>query len=332
MRKLALFYFFLVFCLGIVGCEAGFPNETKTSPLEILTLTPVPEIRTTKPITLPPLPGLPIYSPTPVATLTASYTQVPTSTTTPVPNRVFNPSLTPSATWVFNQPGKIVAPILLYHHFTDEEPPNRYYVSVKTFQQQIELLHNLGYQSITPSQLVSVLLNGGELPVHPVVITFDDGNLDVYQYAFPVMQKYGYVGAVYIVANRLASDGFLHIDQLKDMLAAGWEIGSHSMSHPNLIQDYTTLKTELLNSRLLLERNLDVSVTSFAYPYGLVDDYILGLMRENGYTNGMGIGIKNEQSVNARFYLNRHVVERSLDLVGFLALLPWQGNPTPMIP
>lgn len=345
MRKpLNLVYILVLFgaCSVISACAFNLPVGSFTSKgtaengndLVIGITRRAPTVPNSPHLPLTPVPGTVTASqPTlgkgdPSFTSTLGLTRIlPTTPTgTPVPTR------RGTATWVLNHAGKITAPILLYHHILDGEPPNRYYVSVASFRQQMGLLKYLGYSTVTPSQLVSVLLNGGELPAHPIVITFDDGNLDIYHLAFPIMKEYGFVGAFYIVANRLESDGFIHVDQLKEMAAAGWEIGSHSMSHPDLIQNHTSLKNELLNSRLVLEKALGVSVTSFAYPYGLTDDYILKQMRGYGYTNGMGLGILTEHTMNSRFYLNRRVVERSLDLNGFTALLPWQGNPTPTIP
>src|SRR4030042_3971235 len=117
----------------------------------------------------------------------------------------------------------------------------------------MEALRGWGYSTITPSKLVVVLINGGEFPPRPVVITFDDGNSNIYENAFPIMHELGFVGAVYIVANRLQSNGFLNVEQLQEMADDGWEIGSHAMSHADLTVDTSIARYEILQSRLTLE-------------------------------------------------------------------------------
>jgi peptidoglycan/xylan/chitin deacetylase (PgdA/CDA1 family) len=227
-------------------------------------------------------------------------------------------------TW--NPAGLVIAPILLYHHIGDVGYSNRYYVSPDTFREQMQALHDWGYSTITPSDLVNVLINGGELPSRPVVITFDDGNLDVYQNAFPIMQEMGFVGAFYIVANRLESNGYVNVGQLQEMAAAGWEIGSHGMSHIDLTIDYSVVRLEVLQSRLTLEDAIGVPVKTFAYPFGLADSFVYEKVSEYGYRAGMGLGSSYQHTLGTLFYLSRREVHGDYNLTNFAALLPWSGN------
>jgi hypothetical protein len=136
----------------------------------------------------------------PTFTPTASFTPTPTNTSTPtntpLPTDTPVPTQTPELVW--NPAGHVIAPILLYHHVSDEYAGNRYYVTTDNFRAQLQALHDWGYTSITISTLVDVLIHGGNLPPRPVVITFDDGNLDIYQNAFPIMHEMGFVGTFYI--------------------------------------------------------------------------------------------------------------------------------------
>ena len=93
------------------------------------------------------------------------------------------------------------------------------------------------------------LIYGGELPARPVIITFDDGNLNIYQNAFPIMHELGFVGVVYIVADHLQLNTYMDVEQLQEMADDGWEIGSHSMSHSDLTVDYSIASYEILQSR-----------------------------------------------------------------------------------
>lgn len=275
------------------------------------TISPTPFLAMTNtPVFVPP-------SFTPTETFTPTPTDTPLPTDTPVPTET--PAL------VYNPPGHVVAPILLYHHVSDEGYGNRYYVTVDDFRTQMEALRAWGYTTITPSQLVEVLINGGDLPARPVVITFDDGNLNVYQNAFPIMHELGFVGAVYIVANRLQSKGFINVEQLQEMGDDGWEIGSHAMSHADLTVDYSISRYEILQSRLTLEEATGEPVNTFAYPYGRTDEFVTNKVSEYGYRAGMGLGSSFEHTLYSLFYLSRIEVQGDYGFSKFTSLLPWSN-------
>ena len=131
----------------------------------------------------------------------------------------------------------------------------------------------------------------------PVVITFDDGNLDIYQNAFPIMHELGFVGTTYIVANRLQSKYFVNVEQIQEMADDGWEIGSHSMTHTDLTTDYSIANFEMRQSMLTLEDATGEPVSSFAYPYGKTDEFITNKVSEYGYQLGMGLGSSYQHSL-----------------------------------
>ncbi len=301
------FYYLFVLLIFVSGCGLqGVGVAAEPSAFATLTTQPATE--------------------TPVPTATLEPTRTPTATSSPSPTATASPTATstpaPTATptWAWVQ-GSVTAPILLYHHIADDSGSNRYYVSPENFQQQMLTLQQGGYTSITPSLLVDALVYGAELPPRPVVITFDDGNLDVYTTAFPIMRQLGFVGAFYIVSDRLRVEGFVGAAELNELVAAGWEIGSHSMTHPDLTLNHDILRQEILQSRLLLEETIGVPVRSFAYPFGLVDEYVVDKTEEYGYTSGMGLGTFNTHTLGARFYLSRREVRYEYDLEVFRGLL-----------
>ena len=314
---------FCVISLGITSCSA---------PARLVSVTPmgepVPLVDTVLPIPSITQTLLPTQTNTPLPTMTA--TPLPTWTQTPTPTQT--PSPTPTATWIFNEAGRVVAPILLYHHITDITPANRYYVSPINFREQMKALKEWGFTTITPSYLRQVLVNGGDLPYRPIIITFDDGDLDVYENAYPIMLEYGFVGAFYIVSSRMGADGYVGVDQLEEMVLNGWEIGSHTVNHLDLTQNHDSAREEMLQSRLDIEDAISVTVTSLAYPYGLVDEYIATQAQEYGYFTGMGLGILTEHTWGTLYYLNRREVHGDMDLTIFASLLPWSGQIVPAIP
>jgi peptidoglycan/xylan/chitin deacetylase (PgdA/CDA1 family) len=257
-------------------------------------------------------------------TLTPTMTDTPVSTDTPTPTDTPIPTSTPALELI--AAGHVKAPILLYHHISDEGYGNRYYVTLADFRAQMEALKEWGYTSITVSQLVKVLLNGGELPLRPVVITFDDGNLDVYQNAFPIMREVGFIGTNYIVVNRLQSKYFMNVEQLQELSDAGWEIGSHSMTHTDLTTDHSIANYEIRQSLLNLENATGEAVSTFAYPYGETDEFITTKVSEYGYSAGMGLGLGTDHYLSTLFYLSRIEIHGEFDLSTFVSLLPWADH------
>lgn len=225
-------------------------------------------------------------------------------------------------------PGQLEVPILLYHHIAPTEDIVRFTVSPIEFEEQMNLLSKLGYQTITPGQLMEGLTCGALLPEKPIMITFDDGHADVFQYAFPILERYGYSAAMYVVANRTGAPGFLSIEEMKVLLDAGWEIGSHTFDHPDLARlTISELDEELVQSRRSLESELQLSITSLAYPFGSFTPDVGRAAVRAGYTNAMGLGIQNDHALHNRYYLSRREVVGGTDAVGVLGLLQSPTSP-----
>lgn len=223
-------------------------------------------------------------------------------------------------------PGKILAPILLYHQIGYSNlSDNPYYVSPEQFENQMQLLKAWGYQSITVSQLANALLNGAQLPIRPIVLTFDDGDENTFSAAFPVLQKYNFVATAYIVCNYIGATNYMTKNQIKALSEAGWEIGSHSLSHIDLTKDPKRREAEIIQSREYLETLLKLPVSTFAYPFGAYDDSSIGYVKNAGYIAAVGLGPDEWQGPNNIFYLYRQDIQGSYDLDKFTKLLPWQG-------
>ncbi len=255
-------------------------------------------------------------------------TATATSTLTPTMTVTLTPTFTPTPLWVLQGPGAVVVPILLYHHVAIPPTKSRtYYVPPENFEAQMKLLRDWGYTSIPISLLAQAITEGAELPPRPIVIIFDDGNMDIYTNAFPVMQNYGFIGVTYIVSNRLQADGYVAAGQIQEMAAAGWEIGSHSRSHIDLSKNPDRLRIEIVDSRKDLEAALGVPVLTFAYPFGKMGGGDMDYVRFAGYTSAVGLGSTNDQGKGNLFYLQRRPINGNYDLKTFTLFLPWLGDP-----
>ena len=270
-------------------------------------------------------------TPTPTVTPTVTPTFTPTATSTPTltPTVTITPSPTPTATKVFTVqgPGSIICPILLYHHIKIPSVANALFVTPDDFRAQMQFLRDNGYTPIPVSLLVKAIDFGAPLPEKPVVISFDDGDITIYTAAFPIMKEFGYVGVNYLVGNRLGSDGFLSVDQIKEMIAAGWEVGSHSMTHSDLTQS-GEVEWELTQSKANLEEKLGVKVDTFAYPFGTFSSEIINEVSKI-YSAGMGLGVFLEQRPGDIYYLWRRPVDYGIDMATFAAYLTPPATPVP---
>lgn len=263
-------------------------------------------------------PFTPTDTPTPLETATPTLTPSPTAT--------FTPPAPPTATRVTQGPGWITVPILLYHHIQSTPYFSRYRVPPERFEQQMQLLHAWGYETITTVQLVQAITEGADLPPRPILITFDDGDVDVYENAFPIMKKYGFTGVFYLVSNYLGQPNYINVDQVKEMAAAGWEIGSHSMNHLELPLYPEHQRAEVVESKQQLESLIGVPVKTFAYPFGKADSATIDYVHFADYIAGMGLGYTPDQGPGNLFALQRWEVQSSFELKSFISYLPWRGD------
>jgi peptidoglycan/xylan/chitin deacetylase (PgdA/CDA1 family) len=275
--------------------------------------------------------SLPEFTPLPSATLMPIRSSTPTSApanTEPAVSTATE-TLIPPAAWVTVDPdGSLTVPILMYHHIAVYSgDQGRYYTQPGVFRRQMQSLKQWGYETITISQLAAVLRDGGALPPRPVAITFDDGNTDVYKNALPVLQEFGFTATMYLITGDMKKGSGISADQASELAAAGWEIGSHSMTHPDLVKTNADLRSEICYSRLDLEKLLGFRISSFSYPYGTADDYVKNYVRDCGYTSAVGVGTSITHTSRSIFFFSRREVEGDFDLNEFTALLPWVDEP-----
>ena len=161
------------------------------------------------------------------------------------------------------------------------------------------------------------------MPQRPVVITFDDGDEDMVTNAFPILQKYNFVATSFIIVRWIDAPKFITSDQITQLAKAGWEIGSHSMSHVDLTQNENNLDYEVRESLVRLNADFKLKVTSFAYPFGVIDTNIVNYTSRAGYTAAVGLGTSVKQGYYDLYYLSRMEVRQEYEMDQFIAMLPW---------
>ncbi len=248
--------------------------------------------------------------------------------TSRVPEATFTASPVPTPTWVVRGPDSVEVPILLYHRIDNSPINSRYYVAPDKFKEQMEWLHTRGYATIHFELLVEAILHGAPLPPRPIVITFDDGNTDNYLTAYPIMQQYGFTGVMYIVGKYIAAPGYMDKAEILEMVDAGWEVGSHGMSHLDLLlMDEGSQEYEIRESRRYLKEELGVPILSFAYPFGSMDPDLANAVNHAGYVAAVGtISSPSTQDANHLYHMRRKEIIGSLNIDSFAAYLPWRDE------
>lgn len=180
------------------------------------------------------------------------------------------------------KPAADAVPVLYYHSVMIEEG-NPLRMPPEQFDEQMKYLKKHGYQTITMDQLFQYLSGSGELPAKPILITFDDGYEDNYSTAWPILQKYGFEAAVFIVTNYIGGKGFMNWQQILELKRNGWDICGHTANHSYLNQTTASELTQELSSNIVLEQKLGQPVKYFAYPYGIYNAQIVQALKQQGY-------------------------------------------------
>lgn len=179
---------------------------------------------------------------------------------------------------------KLNIPVFMYHSISSTQR-NDLCVSPKQFEKQLRTLIKGGFTPITASELAKAYEKGTQLPDHPFIITFDDGYVDNYTNAFPILKKYKAKATIFVITSTINRGSYLSWKQLKEMENSGLiDVQSHTVNHLNL-SDLTPkqIKKELFHSRTILEKNLNKPIEAFCYPSGNYNKKILTYMKEAGY-------------------------------------------------
>ncbi len=200
--------------------------------------------------------------------------------------------------------GERARSIVLGYHTVSDSWDYPAAVRPESLREQLTLLSGAGYRSVTFREAVARPHD------HTVAITFDDGFLDVHEQALPLLDELGMIGTVFVPTGVISSgeqlrwDGFDGPDRgssrdmapmswrhVRELVDHGWEIGSHTRSHPHLRQlPDEALLQELTASRAECEAALGGPCTTLAYPYGEVDLRVRSAARRAGFRAAAALG------------------------------------------
>ncbi|ARS35364.1 polysaccharide deacetylase family protein [Pontibacter actiniarum] len=181
-------------------------------------------------------------------------------------------------------------PILCYHQIrdwtaTDSELAKTYIVPEERFREQIKMLADSGYHTVSPDELMAYLTTGAYLPEKPIMLTFDDTNLTQYEVAAPELEKYGFKGVFFVMTVSLGRPRYMSSAQVRELADRGHTIGSHTWDHHNVKnyegQDWVT---QVEKPKKKLEEIVGQPVTYFAYPFGLWNPQAIPELKSRGTT------------------------------------------------
>ncbi len=203
----------------------------------------------------------------------------------------------------------IKLPILMYHYIeyvrdTGDTIRQSLNIYPTTFEAQIKTLQGAGYTFITMSDLTD---KKKPLPQKPIVLTFDDGYRDFYTYVFPILKKYNVRAVAYIVPGFFNRPNNMDKWQIQEVVKSGLvEIGAHTVDHVYLAgMSQPLARDQIVRSKIILEQELRVPVTAFAYPYGAFNLQTIQLVRDAGFTTAVSTIQGVEVGSENQFYLFR---------------------------
>lgn len=236
------------------------------------------------------------------------------------------PESTKTAIFVPQNYGRSVkVPILTYHYIGNNPDPAdkaRYNLEVEPvkFDAQMDYLAKNGFSPITFDTLYAALKGQISLPNKPIILTFDDGYLDFYVNAYPILKKYNFHAVSFIPTGLVGQSYYLNWSQIKEMDHSGLiSFQAHSVTHANLTSlKPDQLKHELSESKKTLEEKLGKPVNFLAYPYGASNSLVWQITKEVGFLGAVGTWPGEVESEGIIFDLPRIKIAGEWDLTSFV--------------
>ncbi len=193
-------------------------------------------------------------------------------------------------------------PILCYHQIRDwtardSKNAKDYITPIATFKAHMKMLADSGYHAILPDQLFAYMTTGAKLPSKPIMLTFDDTDLDQFTIARPELAKYSYKAMYFVMTVSLGRPHYMSKAQVKQLSDEGNIIGSHTWDHHNVKkyqgQDWVT---QIDKPTKTLEEITGKKINYFAYPFGLWNPQAFPELKKRGFVAAFSLAEKRDQN------------------------------------
>ncbi|MDP4180260.1 MAG: polysaccharide deacetylase family protein [Bacillota bacterium] len=202
--------------------------------------------------------------------------------------------------------------ILMYHHVSDEVKGEKYYfVSPSAFFDQMKYLNDNGYTALTFENFKDF-----NKYKKPVMITFDDGYMDNYAYAYPILKRFNIKATMFLITGSLNKPDYLTTDVVKEMSGLV-SFQSHTVNHINLsLSDENTIEKECCQSKNDIEKILSRKINTIAYPFGLYNANTVNIAKKYyDYCVTGNVGVYKKGDIT--YILNRMPVANADSLASF---------------
>lgn len=174
-------------------------------------------------------------------------------------------------------------PVLNYHQVNDVNI-SPLTIPVEVFKEQMDYLHRNGYHTITLDELYDYIVHDAPLPDKPVVITFDDGYIDNYEHAMPILKSYNMKATLFMISDAVNTPRFVSIEQMKMMESNNFTIEGHTNHHHILTHvGSQNWEDEISGGKRSLEGLAGKKISYLAYPGGFNNGGIQAITKNSGY-------------------------------------------------
>ena len=217
-------------------------------------------------------------------------------------------------------------PVFNYHHIrpmpsvaSSTINERAFIVSPEMLEEHIKYFLDNDYKIVPVSDLIKYYDTGAPLPKKAVALSFDDGYLEHYQNAFPILKKYNVKATFFIPTGWVSSAehlGNLTWPEIQEMSRAGMEFGSHAVFHSNLTKlSDEALKKELEESKKILEEKIGRPCDILSYPGGNYDERVIEAVKIAGYQGAGTVYKIIEQAPKYRFTIRRFHADDNMESV-----------------
>ncbi|MBV9332393.1 MAG: polysaccharide deacetylase family protein [Candidatus Eremiobacteraeota bacterium] len=218
-----------------------------------------------------------------------------------------------------------IPPVVMYHR-VDAWSPNdsisqRLTISPTQFADELRDIHRIGLRTIGIDELVRDAQHEAS-PERAVLLTFDDGYSDQFDYAFPILQRYGDRAVFFINTGTIGTPRHLTWPEVETMAKAGMSIECHGVDHVDLGESNVAEQTYQIDRCVSeLRAHLNESVLAFAYPSGDFDAETIGVEREAGVLFGFTTDPRFQTDARSPYQIARIRVVTGMDDAYFAARL-----------
>lgn len=179
----------------------------------------------------------------------------------------------------------------IYHRFDDDRYPSTN-ISVDIFTQQLEFLQQQKIPLVSTQEISERIARGERLPEHAVMLTVDDAYRSFYEAGMPIIRQFGVPVSLFVNTDSVGTPGYMSWDEIREVAAAGVEIGNHTATHAYLVEMSASenfeqwqqrVRDDILSAQQAFAQELGFKPNVFAYPYGEYSPEIIDILKDLGF-------------------------------------------------